>query len=202
MTDTLNKAQIDRQDYVDNTIHDMLAEVIPNHEWDIEIIAEIREVIVEHLEGKGIMSEMEFYPYIELARETKETTMSQLNITIDLENAAFGYTENARAKEVRRILDQIAINVEDNKNYFTPCGVKLTDLNGNGVGRIKLVEQPEDELPKVFKKYPDVCPVCHDSNITAEHFERDGQVAWRKVNCFVCGFVWEETFGFDFWSFT
>ena len=63
----LTAEQIERQDYVDNEIHSMMCELSGNDdlEWNIEPIAEIREIIYEYLEKEGVMSEMDFYPYME-----------------------------------------------------------------------------------------------------------------------------------------
>ncbi len=65
----LTKNQLKRQDFVDNTIHELLRSLNPSQEeieWNIELIGEIRDVVrqvlVEHLE---VTDEMTFYPYIE-----------------------------------------------------------------------------------------------------------------------------------------
>lgn len=65
----LKREQIQRQDFVDNAIHDLMNEVNPREDpipWDIEMIASVREalrqVIVERLR---LCDEMTFYPYEE-----------------------------------------------------------------------------------------------------------------------------------------
>lgn len=73
MTKELTKEQIRQQDDVDNTIYDMLLAVSPppkdkyhsKMKWDIEVIAEIRDVVQKHVTQITGCSEMEFYPYIQ-----------------------------------------------------------------------------------------------------------------------------------------
>jgi hypothetical protein len=64
----LNKKQIGRQDFVDNSIFELLKSLNPtgkNFDWDIEMIADIRDRIQHHIIKKTKCSEQEFYPYIE-----------------------------------------------------------------------------------------------------------------------------------------
>ncbi len=64
----LTRQQIERQDFVDNAIFDLMNRLIPSDkemEWDIEAIGEVRDVILAQFERKGFCTEMEFYPYIE-----------------------------------------------------------------------------------------------------------------------------------------
>ena len=64
----LTKQQIERQDFVDNAIFELINELIPSDkemEWDIEVIGEIRDVIQSQLVKRGFCTEQEFYPYIE-----------------------------------------------------------------------------------------------------------------------------------------
>ncbi len=64
----LTAKQIERQDYVDNLIFELINELNPSDkeiEWNIESIGEIRDVIQSILVNKGICTEQEFYPYIE-----------------------------------------------------------------------------------------------------------------------------------------
>lgn len=51
-----------RQDYVDNSIHHCINSLVPDIdvEWDIEMIGEVRDVIVKHVAPK-YMSEKVFY---------------------------------------------------------------------------------------------------------------------------------------------
>ena len=65
----LTQSQLTRQDHIDNLIYDLLQDCVPPEQyipWDIEYIGEIRDtvqgIIVDKLK---IMSEMEFYPYVE-----------------------------------------------------------------------------------------------------------------------------------------
>ena len=59
------RAKIERWDFVDNTIFDMLEELNPTGkklDWDIKPISEIREVIINYFEEMKICTEDEFYP--------------------------------------------------------------------------------------------------------------------------------------------
>lgn len=65
---SLTEQQIERQDFVDNAIFNLINELIPSSkemEWDIELIGEVRDAILTKLVEKGFCSEQEFYPYIE-----------------------------------------------------------------------------------------------------------------------------------------
>ena len=66
----LTQKQIDRQDFVDNEILDLLKRLLPQNtslDWDIEIIATVRETIRIQLTDKGLItSEQRFYPYIKI----------------------------------------------------------------------------------------------------------------------------------------
>jgi hypothetical protein len=60
----LNQKQIERQDFVDNAIFELLQTVNPTNQkldWNIEIIGEIRDTIQSHYN----FDEHEFYPFIE-----------------------------------------------------------------------------------------------------------------------------------------
>jgi hypothetical protein len=64
----LNKKQIERQDFVDNSIYELLQSLNPTDkfiDWDIEMIAEIRDRIQYYITIKTNCSEQDFYPYIE-----------------------------------------------------------------------------------------------------------------------------------------
>jgi len=64
----LTRKQIERQDFVDNSIFALLQTLNTTDkliDWDIEIIGNIREVIQNHIINKIGCSEQEFYPYIE-----------------------------------------------------------------------------------------------------------------------------------------
>lgn len=65
----LTKEQIDRQDFVDNSIFNLIAELNPTEdeiEWDIEMIGEIRDLISDLLNNKlSAFNQKDFYPYIE-----------------------------------------------------------------------------------------------------------------------------------------
>jgi len=64
----LTAGEIARQDFVDCSIFDLICALNPSLttlDWDIEFIAEIREVIEDWFTDKyAICSSMEFYPYL------------------------------------------------------------------------------------------------------------------------------------------
>ncbi|MDR2650890.1 MAG: hypothetical protein LBC68_01055 [Prevotellaceae bacterium] len=64
----LNKKQIERQDFVDNSIFELLKNLNPtdkDFDWDIEMIADIRDTIQYYIIKKAKCSGQKFYPYIE-----------------------------------------------------------------------------------------------------------------------------------------
>jgi hypothetical protein len=65
----LTDKQIDRQDFVDNAIFQLVQTVNPTDKkikWDIEMIGEVRDVIRQWIvERMKIADEQTFYPYIE-----------------------------------------------------------------------------------------------------------------------------------------
>ncbi len=73
----LTKKQLERQDFVDNAIFDLIKELIPedkaeNLQWDIEMIAEVREEIENFVVGrKNLISEEEFYPCVKTIKTSK-----------------------------------------------------------------------------------------------------------------------------------
>jgi hypothetical protein len=65
----LTNKQIQRQDFVDNAIFDLIQSLNTTDKainWDIEMIGEIRDVIAEWMiERLNITDEQNFYPYLE-----------------------------------------------------------------------------------------------------------------------------------------
>lgn len=65
----LTNEQIKRQDFVDNRIFELIQELNPSQteiDWDIEVIAEVRETIrIWLVEDLKITDEMSFYAYLE-----------------------------------------------------------------------------------------------------------------------------------------
>ena len=65
----LTEQQIERQDFVDNSIFDLIKSINPTDKkinWDIEMIGEIRDVLKEWLVDRlNLATEQEFYPYLE-----------------------------------------------------------------------------------------------------------------------------------------
>ena len=68
----LTKKQIERQDFVDNQIFELMQKLLPvskTLKWDIEAISEIRDAIQAQVIGKkGVISEKQFYPYLKINR--------------------------------------------------------------------------------------------------------------------------------------
>lgn len=54
-----------RQDLVDNAIFELLIDTADLHDWNIEIIGEVRDAVAEILERKGVMTADEYYPEAE-----------------------------------------------------------------------------------------------------------------------------------------
>ncbi|MDD3428097.1 MAG: hypothetical protein PHR42_04095, partial [Caldisericia bacterium] len=63
----LTAKQIGQQDFIDNNIYGLLVGVSEKEiEWDMELISIVREVVQEIIcDRLKLMTEMEFYPYIE-----------------------------------------------------------------------------------------------------------------------------------------
>ena len=64
----LTKAQIDRQDFVDNTIFSLLQDLNPSNEeinWDIEFIGELRDLIKNRFIELQLSNIENFYPEID-----------------------------------------------------------------------------------------------------------------------------------------
>jgi hypothetical protein len=66
----LTQGEIERQDFVDSAVFELIQVLNPTSqaiEWNIEVIAEVRECVQEWLVDKlQVCDEMAFYPYIEL----------------------------------------------------------------------------------------------------------------------------------------
>ncbi len=63
----LTKKQIERQDFVDNSIFELFQTLNPTErcfDWDIEMIGDIRDTIQYYIVKKTNCKEQEFYPYI------------------------------------------------------------------------------------------------------------------------------------------
>ena len=70
----LTKKQIERQDFVDNQIVELIQKLLPASkmiDWDIEAIGAIRDAIrAQVVDKKGVTSEAKFYPYLKIERQT------------------------------------------------------------------------------------------------------------------------------------
>ena len=76
MEKELTWKQTNRQDKVDNTIFNMLEEILDGFDgrkpqWDIEVIGAIRDIIISQYISED--DEMAFYPYIEMSDEPEKT---------------------------------------------------------------------------------------------------------------------------------
>jgi len=63
----LSRKQIKRQDFVDNSIYNLMQDLNMSKQkidWDIEFIGEIRNIIKNRFKELNICSEEEFYPYL------------------------------------------------------------------------------------------------------------------------------------------
>jgi len=62
----LTKRQIERQDFVDNQIFELIQSLLPPSkkiDWDIEMIGNVRDSIqTELVDERKLMSEARFYP--------------------------------------------------------------------------------------------------------------------------------------------
>lgn len=61
----LTDEQIERQDFVDNAIFNLLNEIIPSKvelDWNIELIGNVRDCIQREFTERMICSAKEFYP--------------------------------------------------------------------------------------------------------------------------------------------
>lgn len=66
----LTKQQIERQDFVDNQIFELIRKLLPSSkkiDWDVEAIGAVRDAIREQIVNKQkLMSETQFYPYLRM----------------------------------------------------------------------------------------------------------------------------------------
>ena len=63
----LNNKEIKRQDFVDNSIFELLQTLNPTDkefDWDIEMIGNVRDAVQNYIVRKTNCLEQEFYPYI------------------------------------------------------------------------------------------------------------------------------------------
>ena len=66
----LTKQQVERQDFVDNKIFELMQKLLPRSKtmkWDIEAIGAVRDAIREQIvDRQKAMSEKRFYPYLKI----------------------------------------------------------------------------------------------------------------------------------------
>ena len=68
-TATLTKQALERQDFVDNEIFQLIKHLIPKStqlKWDIEMISAVRHATMKQIVYKKYMSEAKFYPYLKI----------------------------------------------------------------------------------------------------------------------------------------
>jgi len=129
----LTQAQLDRQDEVDNACFNFILELSGERsaddggkvEWDMETIQEIREAVQDVIVDKlHLMTEMEFYPYIELENTVPA---EQLQTEIDLIQAWLKTTTESYADYTWDGSILILFNEEDEEieRYERAALVKL-----------------------------------------------------------------------------
>jgi len=63
---TLTRKELDRQDFVDNEVFELIQKLLPPSkkiEWDIEAIGTVRDIIRKQTVNKQkLISEIKFYP--------------------------------------------------------------------------------------------------------------------------------------------
>ena len=67
MIQELTDKEIERQDYVDNRVYELLNDLLPagnKLNWDIEIIGAIRDAVQVQITDRKLMNEAAFYPYL------------------------------------------------------------------------------------------------------------------------------------------
>lgn len=65
----LTKQQIEKQDFVDNQIFELMQKLLlPSKKikWDIEIIGAVRDAISAQIVDKKFMSKKDLYPYLKI----------------------------------------------------------------------------------------------------------------------------------------
>ena len=63
---TLTRKELDRQDFVDNEIFELIQKLLPagrKLKWDIEMIGFVRDAIQDQIINKRAASKNKFYPY-------------------------------------------------------------------------------------------------------------------------------------------
>lgn len=65
----MTREQIDRLDFLHNTIHQMVEDVVGKGElvWDMSLIGDISDLIEDYVVGNDIMPAQEFAPYDEVS---------------------------------------------------------------------------------------------------------------------------------------
>lgn len=63
---TLTKQELERQDFVDNEIFQLIQKLLSKNkqlEWNIEVIGAVRDAIQNQVVKQGIINKIRFYPY-------------------------------------------------------------------------------------------------------------------------------------------
>jgi hypothetical protein len=69
------------------------------------------------------------------------------------------------------------------------CELMIDDISGKGPEDLWLKKKEEEYL-----KDPNSCPICKSGNISADHVEIDGSLAWQKVYCNECDSEWYDDY--------
>lgn len=122
----LNDEQIARQDHVDNAVHSLLVDLADRDlEWDFSLIGKVRECIGEELHRRGIMTEMEFYPFVESPEYELPTEHDSEPESSHREESL----DEAKARWDKAIGMTSRSNGNQNFVYCSPTGFPLAIMN-------------------------------------------------------------------------
>ena len=79
---TLTRKELDRQDFVDNEIFELIQRLLPADKklkWDIEIIGSVRDAMQDQIINKQAVSKKQFYPYKRINTDNVQHQMSNIN---------------------------------------------------------------------------------------------------------------------------
>lgn len=139
--DNWTEQETDRQDRVDNAIFNAIEEITPIGylQWDMELIAEVREVIMDYVVNKKKwMTEQQFYPYRETDKDgniilepSKEPEPERLVVTVEqldkaIKQVLLDLDFDDLAKVAGDFLGGLCVWDEGNNFIF------VTDQNYNG----------------------------------------------------------------------
>jgi hypothetical protein len=137
----LTQQQLDRQDFVDNTIREMLGTLTGKEEidWDIELIGNVRDAIAYNLALAKIMDRDNFYPEID---DLVYAQASILENNGGYENLTNVYVTASSKEEARRIawglvaIERGAANYRKKGEFFN----KQPEFESDGITNTLLHE--------------------------------------------------------------